>query len=177
MPARVWIFASLFSSCTTCPGILQMFSFIIRCRRLFSDASAPAGQVRLVAVSKLQSNEAILAAHAAGQRVFGENYVQELVSKAPQLPEDISWHFIGMCVRSSGALEFVTLHCARDGACLAGLPHSCSWMMLMWQVAEQQGKGAGSRCKESGRCRKCPLHEDCKRAREGLRGCCPRAAA
>lgn len=84
------------------PLDFPMFSFIIiRCRRLFSDASAPAGQVRLVAVSKLQSNEAILAAHAAGQRVFGENYVQELVSKAPQLPEDISWHFIGMYVRSS----------------------------------------------------------------------------
>ena len=49
-----------------------------------------------MAVSKLQSNAAILEAYAAGQRVFGENYVQELVSKAPLLPQDISWHFIGM---------------------------------------------------------------------------------
>lgn len=53
-------------------------------------------EVQLVAVSKFQSNHAILAAYAAGQRVFGENYVQELVSKAPDLPADIRWHFIGM---------------------------------------------------------------------------------
>jgi uncharacterized pyridoxal phosphate-containing UPF0001 family protein len=62
------------------------------------DSNEHAGNVRLVAVSKLQSNEAILAAHSAGQRIFGENYVQELISKAPQLPDDIQWHFIGMCV-------------------------------------------------------------------------------
>jgi hypothetical protein len=53
-------------------------------------------EVQLVAVSKFQSNDAILAAYAAGQRVFGENYVQELVSKAPELPADIRFHFIGM---------------------------------------------------------------------------------
>ena len=54
------------------------------------------GEVQLVAVSKFKSNEEILAAYAAGQRLFGENYVQELVAKAPALPEDIRWHFIGM---------------------------------------------------------------------------------
>ena len=35
------------------------------------------------------------AAYDCGHRVFGENYVQELVDKAPQLPADIQWHFIG----------------------------------------------------------------------------------
>lgn len=41
--------------------------------------------------------EAVLAAYAAGQRCFGENYVQELVAKAndPRAPDDIEWHFIG----------------------------------------------------------------------------------
>jgi uncharacterized pyridoxal phosphate-containing UPF0001 family protein len=35
------------------------------------------------------------AAYDCGHRVFGENYVQELLDKAPQLPPDIQWHFIG----------------------------------------------------------------------------------
>jgi uncharacterized pyridoxal phosphate-containing UPF0001 family protein len=41
--------------------------------------------------------EAIIVAHDAGQRRFGENYVQELVAKAsdPSAPEGIEWHFIG----------------------------------------------------------------------------------
>src|SRR5215203_4160694 len=49
----------------------------------------------LVAVSKTKTNEAIMEAYDAGQRVFGENYVQELVAKAAALPADIQWHFIG----------------------------------------------------------------------------------
>jgi PLP dependent protein len=50
--------------------------------------------VRLVAVSKLQPPEAVLAAFTAGQREFGENYAQELRDKASTLPE-AEWHFIG----------------------------------------------------------------------------------
>lgn len=52
-------------------------------------------EVRLVAVSKTKSHELIKACYDAGQRHFGENYVQELCAKAPQLPKDIRWHFIG----------------------------------------------------------------------------------
>jgi pyridoxal phosphate enzyme (YggS family) len=48
-----------------------------------------------VAVSKTQSNEAILEAYHAGQRVFGENKVQELAAKYEALPKDIEWHLIG----------------------------------------------------------------------------------
>ena len=51
--------------------------------------------VELVAVSKFHPVEAIEAAYAAGQRRFGESRVQELLAKEPQLPADISWHFIG----------------------------------------------------------------------------------
>lgn len=49
----------------------------------------------LVAVSKLQSVEAIRHLHVFGHRDFGENYVQELIEKQMVLPHDIRWHFIG----------------------------------------------------------------------------------
>jgi PLP dependent protein len=52
-------------------------------------------KVQLIAVSKTKPNEAILDLHKLGQKDFGENYVQELVDKAAQLPQDIHWHFIG----------------------------------------------------------------------------------
>ncbi len=51
--------------------------------------------VQLVAVSKTRSAAEILELYAMGQRDFGENYVQELVEKASQLPGDIRWHSIG----------------------------------------------------------------------------------
>ncbi|MFM8433344.1 MAG: YggS family pyridoxal phosphate-dependent enzyme [Bacteroidota bacterium] len=50
---------------------------------------------RLVAVSKTRKPQEILLAYEAGQRLFGENYVQELLDKKNSLPEDIQWHFIG----------------------------------------------------------------------------------
>lgn len=51
--------------------------------------------VQLVAVSKFQDAEAVLEAYNAGQRIFGENIVQELVEKQALLPKDIQWHLIG----------------------------------------------------------------------------------
>ena len=51
--------------------------------------------VKLVAVSKFHPVERLLEAYNAGQRIFGENRAQELAAKAPQLPDDIQWHFIG----------------------------------------------------------------------------------
>jgi len=51
--------------------------------------------VTLLAVSKFHPIEALKEAYGAGQRVFGENRVQELVAKQPLLPPDIEWHFIG----------------------------------------------------------------------------------
>jgi pyridoxal phosphate enzyme (YggS family) len=53
------------------------------------------GNVVLVAVSKTKPTTSILEAYAAGQRDFGENYVQELIDKYDALPKDIRWHFIG----------------------------------------------------------------------------------
>ena len=60
-----------------------------------SQCNRQSDNCRLVAVSKTKSVQEIQAAYAAGQRHFGENYIQELVSKAPELPQDIQWHFIG----------------------------------------------------------------------------------
>jgi len=57
-------------------------------------AGLPAG-VKLVAVSKTKPNEDIMEAYRAGQRMFGENKVQDLVQKYETLPRDIQWHFIG----------------------------------------------------------------------------------
>ncbi|AYN02429.1 YggS family pyridoxal phosphate-dependent enzyme [Chryseobacterium sp. 3008163] len=51
--------------------------------------------VELVAVSKTHPVSAIQEVYDLGQKVFGENKVQELVEKYPQLPQDIQWHLIG----------------------------------------------------------------------------------
>jgi PLP dependent protein len=51
--------------------------------------------VKLIAVSKTKSVSDIMEAYSAGQRCFGENRVQEILSKKDQLPPDIEWHLIG----------------------------------------------------------------------------------
>ncbi len=51
--------------------------------------------VKLVAVSKTKPVELIMEAYNAGQRVFGENKVQEMTEKYELLPKDIEWHLIG----------------------------------------------------------------------------------
>ncbi|MDE7387163.1 MAG: YggS family pyridoxal phosphate-dependent enzyme [Muribaculaceae bacterium] len=51
--------------------------------------------VELVAVSKFHPVEELLEAYGAGQRVFGESRVQELVLKVGAMPADVRWHFIG----------------------------------------------------------------------------------
>ena len=56
--------------------------------------------VTLVGVSKTKPNSDILVAYTAGQRVFGENKVQELVKKQEELPKDIQWHMIGHLQRN-----------------------------------------------------------------------------
>lgn len=53
------------------------------------------GSVRLVAVSKTHLAESVVAAAAAGQEIFGENYVQEFTAKAEAVSVPVVWHFIG----------------------------------------------------------------------------------
>jgi PLP dependent protein len=57
-------------------------------------------KVTLVVVSKTHPAEKILEVYNAGQRDFGENKVQEMVDKKPQLPDDIRWHMIGHLQRN-----------------------------------------------------------------------------
>lgn len=52
-------------------------------------------EVTLVAVSKRKSQQAIMELYNCGQKIFGENQVQELVKKHEDLPKDIEWHMIG----------------------------------------------------------------------------------
>lgn len=51
--------------------------------------------VSLLAISKYQPIEALQEAYDAGQRMFGENHIQEMAAKAAVLPKDIAWHFTG----------------------------------------------------------------------------------
>ncbi len=62
-------------------------------------ASLPA-HVTLVAVSKTKPNAQIMEAYHAGQRIFGENKIQEMTQKWTELPKDIEWHMIGHVQRN-----------------------------------------------------------------------------
>ncbi|MEK6592793.1 MAG: YggS family pyridoxal phosphate-dependent enzyme [Pseudomonadota bacterium] len=67
-----------------------------RIARAARAAGRPAANVRLIAVGKTFPAEKIAAAHAQGQRAFGENYVQEAVEKITRLAHlPLEWHFIG----------------------------------------------------------------------------------
>ena len=67
--------------------------------------------VKLVAVSKFHSPQAVLKAYNEGQRIFGESRVQELLEKKDHLPKDIQWHFIGHLQRNKvkDIVPFITL--------------------------------------------------------------------
>lgn len=62
---------------------------------MYQELKNELGQARLVAVSKTQPPLAIMHLYDLGQRIFGENKVQELVPKYEALPKDIEWHLIG----------------------------------------------------------------------------------
>lgn len=75
-------------------GLAQVRS---RIERAANAAGRSPAEVKLIAVSKTKSADAIREAYAAGQRAFGENYAQELAVKAEALADlpDLEWHFIG----------------------------------------------------------------------------------
>lgn len=66
-------------------------------------ATLPPG-VELVAVSKFHPVEALREAYDAGQRIFGESRVQELLPKIEAMPPDVQWHFIGHLQRNKARL-------------------------------------------------------------------------
>ena len=63
--------------------------------RLHTVIKSISSKVTLVAVSKTKPNSDILEAYNAGQRIFGENKIQEMAAKYNELPKDIKWHMIG----------------------------------------------------------------------------------
>jgi pyridoxal phosphate enzyme (YggS family) len=67
--------------------------------------------VTLVAVSKTKPISDLMEAYDAGQRIFGENKIQEMVEKYEQMPKDIEWHMIGHVQRNKVKYmaEFVSL--------------------------------------------------------------------
>ncbi|KAL6613806.1 hypothetical protein ACP70R_036076 [Stipagrostis hirtigluma subsp. patula] len=68
---------------------------LARARRAAERSGRAAEAVRVVAVGKTKPVSVLRQLYDAGHRCFGENYVQEFVAKAPQLPGDVRWHFIG----------------------------------------------------------------------------------
>jgi PLP dependent protein len=62
--------------------------------------------VKLVAVSKTKPDSLVMEAYNAGQRIFGENKVQDIAARQPNLPEDIRWHFIGHL--QTNKVKFIT---------------------------------------------------------------------
>ena len=88
------------------------------------------GEVTLVAVSKTYPAETVLEAYRAGQRVFGENKVQELVPKYQQLPKDIEWHLIGHL--QSNKVKYI--------APFVHLIHSVDSLKLLTEIDKQAGR-------------------------------------
>lgn len=86
--------------------------------------------VTLVAVSKTKPVSDIMEAYNAGQRIFGENYVQELVDKQPLLPEDVEWHFIGHL--QSNKVKYI--------ASFVSLIHGVDSLKLLKEIDKQAKK-------------------------------------
>ncbi len=85
---------------------------------------------KLIAVSKTQPLEKLEEAYAAGQRIFGENKVQEVVPKFEVLPKDIEWHMIGHL--QSNKVKFI--------APFIHLIHSVDSARLLEEINKQAAK-------------------------------------
>ena len=85
--------------------------------------------VRLIAVSKTRPTEDLLAAHAAGQVDFGENYAQELRDKADALGAGYRWHFIGALQRNK--VKYIVGR--------AALVHDCDSLPLAEELSRRAG--------------------------------------
>lgn len=86
--------------------------------------------VRLIAVSKTQPSASILEAYHCGQKSFGENKVQELVTKYEQLPKDIEWHMIGHLQRNK--VKYI--------APFVSLIHGVESLPLLQEINKQASK-------------------------------------
>ncbi|HEX9022795.1 MAG TPA: YggS family pyridoxal phosphate-dependent enzyme, partial [Geobacteraceae bacterium] len=107
---------------------------LIAIERRIAAAAARAGrdpaQVRLVAVSKTKPASFVDEAARSGQRLFGENYAQELVAKAKEVAEPVEWHFIGSLQSNK----------VRQIAGLVTMIHSVDRLSLAREIDRQWGK-------------------------------------
>ncbi|VAW29341.1 UPF0001 protein YggS [hydrothermal vent metagenome] len=85
---------------------------------------------KLVPVSKTKPNQDLLEAYKTGNRIFGENKVQELVAKAEALPKDIEWHFIGHLQRNK--VKYI--------APFVSLIHAVDSLKLLKEINKQAAK-------------------------------------
>jgi pyridoxal phosphate enzyme (YggS family) len=83
--------------------------------------------VKLIAVSKTKPFDSITEAYDAGQRIFGENMVQELVEKHEKLPKDIEWHLIGHL--QTNKVKYI--------APFISMIHSVDTMKLLMEINKQ----------------------------------------
>ncbi|ABL00850.1 YggS family pyridoxal phosphate-dependent enzyme [Pelobacter propionicus] len=86
--------------------------------------------VRLVAVSKTRPAADVIDAFRAGQIIFGENYVQELRAKAPEVKKSVEWHFIGHLQSNK----------VRQIAGLVSMIHSVDRLSLAEEISRQWGR-------------------------------------
>jgi pyridoxal phosphate enzyme (YggS family) len=86
--------------------------------------------VKLIAVSKTKPAGMIRELYEAGQRTFGENRVQEMTAKYPQLPKDIEWHFIGHLQTNK----------VKDIAPFISFIHSVESLKLMKEINKEAAK-------------------------------------
>ena len=86
--------------------------------------------VTLVAISKTKPVEAILEAYSSGQRIFGENKVQEMCDKQLLLPTDIQWHIVGHL--QSNKVKYI--------APFVSLIHAVDSLKLLQEINKQAAK-------------------------------------
>lgn len=87
-------------------------------------------EVKLIAVSKTYPVEVVMEAYQAGQRIFGENKVQEMCAKQEQMPNDVEWHLIGHL--QSNKVKYI--------APFVSLIHSVDSFKLLEEINKQAKK-------------------------------------
>lgn len=106
-------------------------------------------KVKLVAISKTKSIEQMMEAYHAGQRIFGENKVQEMERKYPNMPKDVEWHMVGHLQRNKvkDIAPFVSMIHAVDSLRLlnridreAGRNERIIHVLLQIKIAEEESK-------------------------------------
>lgn len=132
-------------------------------------ANRPRGDVKLLAVSKLQAIEKIREAYACGQRDFAENYAQEALLKLEQLEDlaDLRWHFIGRIQSNKAKLlpgNFELIHSV-ERAEIADIFNRQELdqpqkILLQFNVANETSKGGADEAELKKTLESCLQHEN-----------------